>query len=357
MGFLAPVSILLLALSALAEPGTGWNDEWMSGDGMDSGLLQITNATEAGFDFAFTVTSGANVGELNGKALLAKDAKKAMGKVENCQVEFTLDATKLSVTTDRCDSFAPAGVSFDGDYRSGKQAQRFEAGFDCQRATSSIEKTICQSRWLANADKELAELFKNALAKNSAGAKQVKTTQRAWLGRRNATCETSADLANCIADQYLTRLHELLGASKNRKASITKRLAHADYVKSSYDESRDALWNDPTVRLLVFRHLGEETTEFFFGHNLYFSEADPKWGKSPGDIVIRSRIRGLAKEAATVLTRDGELWIAFSTANAARWEPHVYGPKGGKPTPVAIKNWLAESRGPDWLPPVIKPVF
>ncbi|CAG9183225.1 lysozyme inhibitor LprI family protein [Cupriavidus pinatubonensis] len=67
-----------------------------------------------------------------------------------------------------------------------------EASFDCQKASSKIEKLICSSPDTAAADKRLGSVYRTTAAKSGdpAGLKQQ---QRDWLKERNA-CDDAACL-------------------------------------------------------------------------------------------------------------------------------------------------------------------
>lgn len=81
----------------------------------------------------------------------------------------------------------------------------YAAGFDCSKAKSPSEKTICGTTSLANLDEILVLSFNKAL-EASADAKALKTAQLAWLKAREA-CASKVD---CITEAYTTRISELV---------------------------------------------------------------------------------------------------------------------------------------------------
>jgi uncharacterized protein YecT (DUF1311 family) len=64
-------------------------------------------------------------------------------------------------------------------------------GFDCESASTHLEKLICNYSDLSNFDDRLAEDY--AMARRGAGtakaAEQIRRDQRNWLARRNASCD------------------------------------------------------------------------------------------------------------------------------------------------------------------------
>jgi uncharacterized protein len=87
--------------------------------------------------------------------------------------------------------------------------------FDCSKAEHEIESLICQDGELAAKDRELAEVYKQAIAtleKVDAGGpeaiQELKTYQRGWIGGRNE-CWKAEDKRQCTADFYDRRIAEL----------------------------------------------------------------------------------------------------------------------------------------------------
>jgi uncharacterized protein len=80
--------------------------------------------------------------------------------------------------------------------------------FDCSNAKHEIEQLICQDEELAAKDRKLAEVYKQAIKameKVDAGGpeaiKELKATQRGWIGGRN-DCWKAADKRQCAIDSY-----------------------------------------------------------------------------------------------------------------------------------------------------------
>ncbi len=85
-------------------------------------------------------------------------------------------------------------------------AQESQPSFDCARASTAVEKAICDSMDLAMLDRALARLYRAA---RKSGGKAVVTSQRAWLKAR-ARCKENE---TCLFDSYKTRLAALARAA------------------------------------------------------------------------------------------------------------------------------------------------
>lgn len=77
------------------------------------------------------------------------------------------------------------------------------ASFDCAKAASAAEKTVCADRELSELDGKLGAAFKQALG-GAADKEKLKVAQRAWLKQRDA-CPDAA----CLTRLYQSRLGEL----------------------------------------------------------------------------------------------------------------------------------------------------
>lgn len=76
------------------------------------------------------------------------------------------------------------------------------ASFDCQRAQSATEKTICAVRSLNDADVKLATLYNFSLHALPMGSRdQQRDLQVGWLKQRNACGKHQA----CLAARYAER--------------------------------------------------------------------------------------------------------------------------------------------------------
>jgi uncharacterized protein YecT (DUF1311 family) len=77
------------------------------------------------------------------------------------------------------------------------------ASFDCQQASTSVEKLICSDQELSRKDEELDFLY-TIVYGQVADTFALRAAQRKWLSHRNACAD-----ADCIATSYRTRIFEL----------------------------------------------------------------------------------------------------------------------------------------------------
>jgi len=89
------------------------------------------------------------------------------------------------------------------------------ASFDCKKAQSKMEKSICENPKISKLDEELSENYQTAKAKLSAeGQKIFVSGQRGWVKFISTYCFTDAqgkpankeDAAKCLETEYKSRL-------------------------------------------------------------------------------------------------------------------------------------------------------
>jgi len=81
------------------------------------------------------------------------------------------------------------------------------ASFDCNKASTSIEKLICADSRLGELDSRLAAVYKKAVSENPG----LRDSQRQWITQRNSCGDTT-----CLADAYKKRIDELTLLSQGR---------------------------------------------------------------------------------------------------------------------------------------------
>ncbi len=99
----------------------------------------------------------------------------------------------------------------------------FAASFDCTKATTKVEKMICQDTELSQLDEKLSQIYSSFTLLT----KEIKTDQRAWMKKRN-TCQDT----NCIKEAYTKRVEELTASLANQKTFSKKTL---DLLKKSQE--------------------------------------------------------------------------------------------------------------------------
>lgn len=85
--------------------------------------------------------------------------------------------------------------------------------FDCQKAKTNIEKTICQNKALSDLDNALNIIYKKA-CELSPNNSQVKLEQKAWLKKRNNQEIIRENYVGNLIDIYGDRILELLKDQK-----------------------------------------------------------------------------------------------------------------------------------------------
>lgn len=83
------------------------------------------------------------------------------------------------------------------------------ASFNCDQASTKVEKLICSNTQISKLDEELSSAYKNALAKEN-NSQQLKNEQRAWIKKRNSCIDSE-----CLIIEYKRRISEL--RSNNKK--------------------------------------------------------------------------------------------------------------------------------------------
>ena len=88
----------------------------------------------------------------------------------------------------------------------------YAASFDCQKATTLIEKEICADNELSKLDDQLARIYRSTL-KNSANPTAFKKQQRQWLKSKRNKCQT----ATCLKLSYQVRIDSLVQTKSQKK--------------------------------------------------------------------------------------------------------------------------------------------
>lgn len=85
--------------------------------------------------------------------------------------------------------------------------------YNCEKANSYIEKTICSSKILSALDAKLSNMYHDILSKADTVPKDdIKKTQIEWLSKRNMCTKGNvnpSEINGCIKNLYLNRLNQL----------------------------------------------------------------------------------------------------------------------------------------------------
>ena len=80
--------------------------------------------------------------------------------------------------------------------------------FDCARASTAVERAICKSADVANADREMAALYVVLSRRISGPARDhLAADQMRWNGARGQSCP--GQLEQCLKEKYTTRIERL----------------------------------------------------------------------------------------------------------------------------------------------------
>ena len=126
----------------------------------------------------------------------------------------------------------------------------YAASFDCQKATTSVEKEVCKSNVLGDLDKNLALNYKRAMELiKPEGTKSIRQSQRDWIKRRDNSWKLSKGDVEILKNDYLSRIKYFdtvigillkSGAEKNVEPSPNlnvKKSEMFDTVKSILDKA------------------------------------------------------------------------------------------------------------------------
>jgi uncharacterized protein YecT (DUF1311 family) len=90
-----------------------------------------------------------------------------------------------------------------------------QPSFDCAKASTTVEKTICSDANLARQDRNVAEAYRQKTSGSDEAAKKpIRDAQRAWLASRATRCGTKTGAAGvaCLTSLYDARLTALTAA-------------------------------------------------------------------------------------------------------------------------------------------------
>src|SRR5690349_20877503 len=95
-------------------------------------------------------------------------------------------------------------------------ASKKTPSFNCRKATTQVEKAICESHWLMDLDVAMASSFKRAksvFAGNPTLLEELKTSQIEWAKNRGFCFIFGAlgEGENCLAETYRNRQSLLEG--------------------------------------------------------------------------------------------------------------------------------------------------
>jgi uncharacterized protein len=114
------------------------------------------------------------------------------------------------------------------------------ASFDCRKAQSSLEKTICTHAEISALDSEMGHLYTEAQSHlSSDGLKILQEGQKSWLNALHKICfkfKTDLTPAECLQDAYQKRIQDLKTASIRMGPFLFSRI---DYFYAKEDSENE----------------------------------------------------------------------------------------------------------------------
>jgi len=84
--------------------------------------------------------------------------------------------------------------------------------FDCTLASTAIEREICRDSTLSGLDRDLSQLYREIYNGNSTtlAREELSKFQISWLRSRDASCEHSRAIHECLINSYMTQHRALM---------------------------------------------------------------------------------------------------------------------------------------------------
>jgi uncharacterized protein YecT (DUF1311 family) len=118
---------------------------------------------------------------------------------------------------------------------------RIEAqSFDCEKASTVVEKAICSDQSVKVMDVELAQDYRQAMARYPTRRSDFVSSQRQWLAFREAHCSRyehdSGKMDDCLRDIYRQRIAEVTSRniSELRSQEGSSRAVLCDFILNRY---------------------------------------------------------------------------------------------------------------------------
>jgi uncharacterized protein len=139
-------------------------------------------------------------------------------------------------------------------------AQATAASFDCAKARSNVEKSICGNPTLSGLDEEMAAAYKAALQTFPVKG-YVKAEQRHWLSLLGAGCEN--ECAAALIPKFSRRIEQLTPQAGTRVYANTRDFSYQDgdaviqFVPEGTGRERMRVWGGFRVSRSAFAEPGK----------------------------------------------------------------------------------------------------
>lgn len=301
--------------------------------------FKITNASKAGFQYhnrGNDVGYGPNEQTYSEGYAVFTDDGNAEDKISGLRIDYYQGKKKW----DRGLSVTQKNNKEKKHFK--KVRTTFEAGFNCDKAGTHIEKRICAVALLARADNEVGQHYRKLRKTLSQSEKnELRSSQRAWLKKRNKMCQdkNAAD-DQCLSALYAERLL-LLRKMADFNIGQTISLLDVDYMKSVYSRS-PKFWDDTVLRLVFSSHKQDKfskklmtyqpeiksvisDTEAVFTGGFEYSTII--W---PADVIVQVSFQ-------LVVNDKGQLW--FSTSTKSEGDVSIKTHFNSDKKPKSVVDW------------------
>lgn len=206
---------------------------------------------------------------------------------------------------------------FEGEYTNSKAPHIYETSFNCNKAKTKIEFTLCQSSELAYADRVLSQLYLQLKTKQ---LDNIVTQQKEWIKDRN-TCSNSPNLTQCLSDKYRNRIltlqqESLKSNSKSIKVdgTIPYNYDYLLFLSKQPDSNPYEIFGDPPLQNYLNAVLPKDTLQEIMP--AVFTEIVLEYSDD-SLIMLKGGAPGLYTicEGALVLTKDHQTWLAHTKIN------------------------------------------
>ncbi|MES1196909.1 MAG: lysozyme inhibitor LprI family protein, partial [Steroidobacter sp.] len=106
--------------------------------------------------------------------------------------------------------------------------------FDCGKAATKVEKTICGNKMLGDLDMTLSHAFRELLDKNPDYRQQLISEEHAWIASRDRECVSSQSTIECLSNAINDRTLYLLRRDIGKEQADRQSIAICNIVADKY---------------------------------------------------------------------------------------------------------------------------
>lgn len=210
--------------------------------------------------------------------------------------------------------------------------------FDCSKASTAVEKTICARPELAKADRAMARAYGALAAKLTGAAKDhLMKDQAHWIASRDKACTGGAEeIARCLGQRYAARLENLQAFGQETYPFISGQTLFKEGKVGKVAYAIDAAW--PRF---------DGTTADFSAFNRHLADL----ARKAGDEAIPDRHAGADAPFEQTWTYDQYFTLQRPSADAVAVAIRFYGYTGGAHGMSGTAAYLVDLRSGRAVPP------